>query len=138
MDYPIVIVPLSEEDGGGYMGFVPDLTGCMSDGETREEALKNTLEAIDEWLVTAKNRKMEIPGPGAAVERARKRKAALLEKLKEVAGGMDQIETRLQDLEKVTTDLEERLEHADAWDRFGEITGLAVSKPSGAKKALHC
>ncbi|MGH1356548.1 MAG: type II toxin-antitoxin system HicB family antitoxin [Thalassovita sp.] len=33
-DYPIVLVPLCEEDGGGFAAYVPDLPGCMSDGET--------------------------------------------------------------------------------------------------------
>lgn len=32
--YPIVIEPLSQEDGGGYVATVPDLPGCMSGGET--------------------------------------------------------------------------------------------------------
>ena len=49
-DYPIVIVPLSAENGGGWLGFAPDLPGCMSDGETRAEAGANATDAISEWL----------------------------------------------------------------------------------------
>ncbi len=33
--YTVVIKALSDEDGGGYVATVPDLPGCMSDGETR-------------------------------------------------------------------------------------------------------
>jgi predicted RNase H-like HicB family nuclease len=40
-DYPVLITPLSAEDGGGYLATVPDLPGCMSDGATREEAAHN-------------------------------------------------------------------------------------------------
>ena len=37
-EYPVVIEPLSKEDGGGFIATVPDLPGCMSDGTSREEA----------------------------------------------------------------------------------------------------
>ena len=37
--YPVIVSPLSEEDGGGFLATVPDLPGCMSDGETPEEAI---------------------------------------------------------------------------------------------------
>ena len=50
MNYDIVIVRLSPEDGGGYMGYAPDLMGCMSDGSSPEEALRNTQEAVQEWI----------------------------------------------------------------------------------------
>jgi hypothetical protein len=39
--HKIVIEPLSEEDGGGFLATVPELAGCLSDGETRAEALAN-------------------------------------------------------------------------------------------------
>ena len=39
LDYPVLIEPLPVEDGGGFVATVPDLPGCMSDGETPEEAL---------------------------------------------------------------------------------------------------
>ena len=39
----------SEEDGG-YSVFVPDLPGCVSQGETFEEARKNIQEAIELYL----------------------------------------------------------------------------------------
>ncbi len=39
-----VILEPSEE--GGYTVFVPGLPGCISEGDTREEALQNIREAI--------------------------------------------------------------------------------------------
>jgi len=43
-----VILEPSEE--GGYTVFVPALPGCISEGDTREEALRNIREAIDLYL----------------------------------------------------------------------------------------
>ncbi|HEY2738427.1 MAG TPA: type II toxin-antitoxin system HicB family antitoxin [Thermoanaerobaculia bacterium] len=43
----IVLEP-SEE--GGYTVVVPALPGCLSEGESREEALANVQEAIDLYL----------------------------------------------------------------------------------------
>ncbi|NOY67989.1 MAG: type II toxin-antitoxin system HicB family antitoxin [Deltaproteobacteria bacterium] len=45
-----VILEPSEE--GGYTVIVPSLPGCISEGETREEALKNIQEAIELYLET--------------------------------------------------------------------------------------
>jgi hypothetical protein len=35
--YAVVIEPLTDEEGGGFVATVPDLPGCMSDGDTRAE-----------------------------------------------------------------------------------------------------
>ena len=43
-----VILEPSEE--GGYTSIVPSLPGCVSEGDTREEALKNIREAIELYL----------------------------------------------------------------------------------------
>lgn len=32
MEYPILLVSLAEDDGGGFLAVAPDLQGCMSDG----------------------------------------------------------------------------------------------------------
>jgi len=39
-----------EETEGGFSVWVPDLTGCASQGETLEEALENIKEAIELYL----------------------------------------------------------------------------------------
>ncbi len=41
---------LTTEEGGGWLATFPDLPGCMSDGETPEEALHNAAEAETAWL----------------------------------------------------------------------------------------
>lgn len=61
--YPVIVSPLSDADGGGFAATVPDLPGCMSDGETPEEALANVREAIDVWLEAARDAGRAIPAP---------------------------------------------------------------------------
>jgi len=61
--YKVVIEPLSEEDGGGFLATVPELPGCMSDGETRAEALVNVEDAISTWLHCARKMGQTIPEP---------------------------------------------------------------------------
>lgn len=46
--------PLTEEEGGGWLASFPDLPGCMSDGETPEEALHNAAEAETAWMAANK------------------------------------------------------------------------------------
>lgn len=47
MKIKIILEP-SEE--GGYTAIVPSLPGCISEGNSREEALKNIREAIELYL----------------------------------------------------------------------------------------
>lgn len=47
MKLTVVLEP-SEE--GGYTVYVPSLPGCISEGETKEEAMKNIEEAIALYL----------------------------------------------------------------------------------------
>ena len=43
-------VVLEPSDEGGYTAIVPALPGCISEGDTREEALANIHEAIELYL----------------------------------------------------------------------------------------
>jgi len=43
-------VILEPSDEGGYTIYVPSLPGCISEGNTREEALANIREAIELYL----------------------------------------------------------------------------------------
>jgi predicted RNase H-like HicB family nuclease len=70
LEYSVRIERLSESDGGGYLAIVPDLPGCMSDGETPEEALKNVQKAIESWIEAAKEWKQEVPKPSPPLARA--------------------------------------------------------------------
>jgi predicted RNase H-like HicB family nuclease len=41
-----------EKDDYGYFAFVPNLKGCVSQGDTMEEALSNIKEAIELYIET--------------------------------------------------------------------------------------
>ncbi|MDF0676956.1 MAG: type II toxin-antitoxin system HicB family antitoxin [Nitrospira sp.] len=43
-------VVLEPSDDGGFTVFVPALPGCISEGENKEEAIKNIREAIELYL----------------------------------------------------------------------------------------
>ena len=60
-DYPVMIKPLGSEDGGDYLATVPDLPGCVSDGETRELAARNVGGAIEAWIEEAHALDRAIP-----------------------------------------------------------------------------
>lgn len=58
MKYKIVLEPQQE---GGYTVYVPALPGCVSQGETVEEATDNVREAITVYLESLKERGIELP-----------------------------------------------------------------------------
>ncbi|MGB8217082.1 MAG: type II toxin-antitoxin system HicB family antitoxin [Candidatus Methanoperedens sp.] len=51
MKFKIVLEPAEE---GGYVVYVPALPGCISEGDTKEEAIKNIKEAIELYLEPSK------------------------------------------------------------------------------------
>ena len=57
-----MVIYWSEEDGK-FVVEVPELPGCMADGDTYEEALANAKIAIEEWIEVAKELGREIPKP---------------------------------------------------------------------------
>ena len=48
-----VVLELAEE--GGYVVYVPSLPGCISEGDSKEEALENIKEAIELYLEPTEN-----------------------------------------------------------------------------------
>ena len=47
MQVKVILEPAEE---GGYTVYVPSLPGCISEGETEEEAMANIKEAIELYL----------------------------------------------------------------------------------------
>lgn len=43
-------IVLEPSDEGGYTAYVPVLPGCISEGDSKEEAIKNIREAIELYL----------------------------------------------------------------------------------------
>ena len=59
MKLKVVLEP-SEE--GGFTAYVPSLPGCISEGASREDALKNIKEAVDLYLEPVDDDMMLVPG----------------------------------------------------------------------------
>jgi len=59
--YEIIIYWSSE--GNAFVAEVPELPGCMADGQSYQEALGNAEQMIDEWIETAKSLGRPIPQP---------------------------------------------------------------------------
>ncbi|MEM5777949.1 MAG: type II toxin-antitoxin system HicB family antitoxin [Candidatus Aenigmatarchaeota archaeon] len=59
--YEIIIYWSSEDES--FIAEAPELPGCMADGKSYEEALKNAQVAIEEWIETAREIGKPIPVP---------------------------------------------------------------------------
>ena len=55
---------LEKQEEGGYTVYVPSLPGCISEGETKEEALRNIKEAILLYLEPDDNELIIYKGRG--------------------------------------------------------------------------
>ncbi len=66
LEYPFRMHPLTEDEGGGYLIEFPDLPGCMSDGETPEEAIRNGADAVQCWIEAMREAGRPIPRPSRA------------------------------------------------------------------------
>jgi len=64
--YRISLRPLSTAEGGGWLAEVPDLPGCMSDGETPQQAVENVMDAITCWIEAAEEDGRPVPVPSDA------------------------------------------------------------------------
>jgi len=56
-----VVYELREEPEGGFTISVPALPGCLSFGDTIEEALSMIAEAMTLWLEVAREQGFDIP-----------------------------------------------------------------------------
>lgn len=65
LKYPMSIYP---EEDGGYTVIIPDLPGCMSQGDNLEEAIENINEARELWIETVYySGKKQIPLPSKLI-----------------------------------------------------------------------
>jgi predicted RNase H-like HicB family nuclease len=64
-----IIIYWSEEDAA-FLAEVPELAGCMADGQTYREALSNAEIVIQEWIETALELRRPIPQPKARLKYA--------------------------------------------------------------------
>jgi antitoxin HicB len=63
LSYAVIVEPLPDAEGGGFLASAPDLPGCMTDAETPEAALVAIRSAIDEWITEATRLGRAVPQP---------------------------------------------------------------------------
>ena len=126
--YPIVVMPLSDEDGGGFAARVPDLPGCFGDGKTAERAVRDAEKAILEWLDEYAKMGRAIPAPGSMAEAFRKQRETELNYLRECVERLREVEKHHENLEGHIAAIERELmtltlgvEEQDDWERFQVI-----------------
>lgn len=64
-EYAVVIEPTAT----GYSVYVPDLPGCVSVGESRDEAIRMITEAIELHIESLQEHGEAVPAPGTLVDR---------------------------------------------------------------------
>jgi antitoxin HicB len=102
-EYRLVVAPLSHEDGGGFIGFFPDLPGCTSDGETREEATKNAEEALAAWLEVQHERQAQVPDPGAASAEMEEEREQMIHAIARLTTELESARDRIKQLESASS-----------------------------------
>jgi predicted RNase H-like HicB family nuclease len=60
MKYRVLV---EEDEDGVYVAEVPSLPGCISQGQTRDQALANVKEAIAGYLESLQSHNEPIPPP---------------------------------------------------------------------------
>ncbi|EMO25390.1 hypothetical protein LEP1GSC170_1247 [Leptospira interrogans serovar Bataviae str. HAI135] len=68
ISYPAVLT--EDEQGGGYTVEFPDLPGCITEGDTLEQALGYAKDALSLYLESIDSRKLPIPQPSKNRARA--------------------------------------------------------------------
>ena len=71
--YQFTVRPLSIDEGGGYLVEYPEIPGCMSDGETIEEAISNGREALRDCVEVFKESGRKLPKPSIEAAQWRQR-----------------------------------------------------------------
>lgn len=68
VEYPLSLYKEYDVHGTYWVAEHPDLPGCMTHGNTKEEAMANLNDAKGGWIFTALSHGMSIPKPGTKSE----------------------------------------------------------------------
>lgn len=64
--YEVVLRPLRDDEGSGWLAVIPALPGCTGDGETEMAAIEDVRLAALEWADAAAGDGDPIPPPAQA------------------------------------------------------------------------
>src|SRR3981189_3508176 len=84
-EYAILVEPLADADGGGWLAAVPAFPGCPGAGEHRGAGVGGVQNAIVEWEDAARQLGRDVPGPAALGQWRQRAPRSLHEKLKIIA-----------------------------------------------------
>jgi predicted RNase H-like HicB family nuclease len=62
-EYKYEITIYWSEDDDCFIVLVPELAGCMAEGASHIEAVKNAHASINQWIEVAKQENRPIPAP---------------------------------------------------------------------------
>jgi predicted RNase H-like HicB family nuclease len=62
-DYKYEVILFWSDEDDAFIAEVPELPGCMADGESYQDALANVEVVIQEWIETAQALGRPIPEP---------------------------------------------------------------------------
>lgn len=128
----------------GYLAFALDLPGCMADGQTPEEAVKELGMAVTEWLDEASRLGREIPAPGIAVQRAKETRDQLLDTLAKQTDLVRRQDTILKQQDnllnsaigQIVSELEELKDRLLNSDSVGVTWALAVKREGRSQRVI--
>ncbi|GHU88403.1 HicB family protein [Clostridia bacterium] len=63
LPYSTIIKHINDESGSYYIAKVQELPGCMSDGDTPENAFRNIAEAMELWIDGCLEKGLAVPLP---------------------------------------------------------------------------
>jgi antitoxin HicB len=64
--FAFLVRPLADDEGGGYLCEFPDLPGCVGDGDTIEEAVRDGRAALRSCLEALRELGRPVPAAGGA------------------------------------------------------------------------
>jgi predicted RNase H-like HicB family nuclease len=62
------VILFPDHEDGGWVAEVPSLPGCISQGDTRQEAIASIRDAIATWIDGAQQVGMEVPDDSLDVQ----------------------------------------------------------------------
>lgn len=139
-EYLIVVVPLPEEDGPGFMAYVPDLKGCMSHGDTQAEAIESVSEAIRDWIDAATAAGREIPKPNSALKKAMEERNLVLKKIHEQSAIIAGFTKQIEEMKAKVTALSARItadQSNDPWPSALLATVAKARKKTKSAQEVH-
>ena len=135
LGYPMIVMPLSAEDGGGFEAIFPDLPDCACAGDTPEAAVSGAMACLAEWMRAMAESGVEVPAPFCATDALARRDEQLLGALRTVMDYAETVEGRISQLE---AQVHEALDsNGDDWARVLPLLAHARLRPRTAARALR-